>query len=140
MQVHLAPKPLEKTKSSKYYWPGKTIMIAEDDASNFLLIEAILKDTGITLLHVGDGVELLEKINAGIPIDLILLDIKMPRMSGTQAMKIIRESYPDVPVVVQTAYDRTSHRKQCQDMGCNEFLVKPLRKKEVLDILNKYLG
>ena len=140
MQVIPKSKQAKEPGRMKYYWPGKTLLVAEDEESNFLLIEAILKDAGVTLVHVVDGVELLEKIDTGITIDLILLDIKMPRMSGTQAIKIIRESYPDVPVIVQTAYDKTDHRKQCKELGCNEFMVKPLGKKEVLDILSKYLG
>ncbi len=140
MQVLSGPSPLQKTDGKKYYWPGKTLLVAEDEESNYLLIEAILKDAGVTLIHVNDGMELLEKLNAETGIDLVLLDIKMPRMSGTHAMKIIRENYPNVPVVVQTAYDKTSHREQCKELGCNEFLVKPLRKKEVLEVLGKYLG
>ena len=83
---------------------------------------------------------LLEKINEGVKFDLVLLDIKMPRMGGIHAMKIIRESYADVPVIVQTAYDQTNYREQCKEFDCNEFLVKPLRKKELLVILDKYLG
>ncbi len=140
MQVLSGPRPLQKTDGKKYYWSDKTLLVAEDEESNYLLIEAILKDTGVTLIHVNDGVELLEKINTETTIDLVLLDIKMPRMSGTHAMKIIRENYPDVPVVVQTAYDKRSHREQCNELGCNEFLVKPLRKKELLEVLSKYLG
>ncbi len=133
-------KPIAIVDTKKFYWPGKTLLVAEDEESNYLLIEAILRDSGVTLIHVNDGIELLEKINDGIEFDLVLLDIKMPRMGGINAMKIIRESHAKVPVIVQTAYDQTTHREQCKEYGCNEFLVKPLRKKELLELLDKYLG
>jgi signal transduction histidine kinase/ligand-binding sensor domain-containing protein/CheY-like chemotaxis protein len=145
VKIPFITTPPEKKKSTpkeskKMYWPGKSILVAEDEDSNYLLIEAILKDTGVKLIHVSDGVELLEKINDGVPFDLVLLDLKMPRMGGINAVKIIRESNKDVPVIVQTAYDQTNHREQCQESGCNEFLVKPLRKIELLNVVSKYFA
>jgi len=136
--VPTGQRVLKKTGDGKYLWPGKTILVAEDVESNYQLIEAILKDTGVKIVHVTDGIELLEKIHDGIKFDLVLLDLKMPRMGGVNAMKIIRESHKDVPIIVQTAYDQTNHRDQCKESGCNEFLVKPLRKKELLEMVNKY--
>jgi len=124
-----------------YKWAGKRILVAEDEDSNYLLIEAILKETKVELFHVTDGVELLEIIDKGEQkFDLILLDLKMPRMGGINAMKIIRDSDKDTPVIVQTAYDQTYHRDQCMDFGCNDFLVKPLRKRELLTAVKKFLG
>ncbi len=140
MKVLSGPREEKKIIQDKYFWPGKTLLVAEDEESNYLLIEAILRDSGVTIIHVNDGVELLEKINDGAGFDLVLLDLKMPRMGGINAMKIIREIHKDVPVIVQTAYDQISHREQCLQFGCNEFLVKPLRKKEFLKLLNKYLS
>ena len=116
------------------------MLVAEDEESNFLLLEAILKDTGVILTQCSDGIELLEKIDSGMKYDIVLLDLKMPRMGGINAMKIIRETNKDIPVIVQTAYDQTNHRQQCIEFGCNDFLVKPLRKRELLDIMKKFLG
>lgn len=136
---------LDKQKSGqsvekRFSWSGKKILVAEDEESNFLLIEAILRDTGVSIIHCEDGVELLEKVDDGLEFDLVLLDLKMPRMGGINAMKLIRESNKDIPVIVQTAYDQTNHRKQCLDVGCNDFLVKPLRKMDLLETIEKYLG
>lgn len=123
-----------------YFWPGKRVLVAEDESSNFLLIEAILKDTKVELIHAADGIELLEKMDKEEKVDLVLLDLKMPRMGGINAMKIIRDSHSDVPVIVQTAYGNTNHRGMCEEIGCNDFLVKPLMKKELLSTLKKFLG
>lgn len=141
MQVMNHDKQGESDSEKKqYYWPGKKVLVAEDEESNFLLLEAILKDTGVILTHCSDGIELLENIDTGMNYDIVLLDLKMPRMGGINAMKIIRESNKDIPVIVQTAYDQTNHRQQCIEFGCNDFLVKPLRKRELLDVMKKFLG
>ncbi len=123
-----------------YKWPGKRILVAEDQESNYLLIEAFFKDTGVTLYRAKDGVEMLEIFEKEPDFDLIFLDLKMPRMDGISAMKIIRETNKNVPVIAQTAYDRTYHREKCIEMGCNEYFIKPLKKNEMLETVMKYLG
>jgi len=136
----LALKPHSSKTPGQFYWPGKHIVVAEDEESNFLLIEAILKDTGIVLIRANDGVELLEILEKETNIDLVLLDIKMPRMNGINAMKILRNSKPGIPVIAQTAYDQTQHREQCREQGCEDFLVKPIRKIELLEAIKRCLG
>jgi two-component system, cell cycle response regulator DivK len=69
-----------------------------------------------------------------------LLDIKMPRMNGINAMKILRDCQPTIPVVAQTAYDQTHHRELCKELGCKDFLVKPIRKIELLESIKRCLG
>jgi signal transduction histidine kinase/ligand-binding sensor domain-containing protein/CheY-like chemotaxis protein len=129
----------KQQQEKKYQWPEKNILVAEDEESNYLLIDAFLKDTGITIIRCEDGIELLERIDIGMEYDLVLLDLKMPRMGGINALKLIRESNPDVPVIIQTAYDQEIYRRQCLDLGCTDFLVKPLRKKDLLETIEKYL-
>lgn len=123
-----------------YKWPDKKVLIAEDHDSNYLLIEAYFKDTGVSLYRAKDGVELLEVFVNEPDLDLIFLDLKMPRMNGINALNIIRESNKSIPVFAQTAYDRTYHREECLKNGCNEYFVKPLRKKEMLEMVRKYFG
>jgi signal transduction histidine kinase/ligand-binding sensor domain-containing protein/CheY-like chemotaxis protein len=123
-----------------YFWPGKMVLVAEDEDSNYLLLEAFFKDTGVQLLHAKDGVEFLEIIDSEQHIDLVLLDINMPRMNGLNAIKIIRNSKKQVPVIAQTAYDITYHREKCLEYGCNEFLIKPIKKDNLLEVAKKYLG
>jgi signal transduction histidine kinase/ligand-binding sensor domain-containing protein/CheY-like chemotaxis protein len=125
--------------SRMYYWPGKKI-VAEDEETNFLLIEAILKETEIEILHAADGIEFLEIIEKNPQVDLVLLDIRMPRLNGLNAIKIVRESMKNIPVIAQTAYDHAYHRQLAMESGCNHFLIKPLRKEELLSLVKTYLG
>jgi signal transduction histidine kinase/ligand-binding sensor domain-containing protein/CheY-like chemotaxis protein len=126
--------------SNMYYWPGKKIIVAEDEISNFLLIEAIFKETGVEILHAEDGIEFLEIIEKNPKVDLVLLDIRMPRLNGLNAIKIVRESMKDIPVIAQTAYDHEYHRQLAYESGCNHFLTKPLRKVDLLNLVKTYLG
>jgi signal transduction histidine kinase/ligand-binding sensor domain-containing protein len=128
------------SRSPIFYWPGKKIIVAEDEDTNFLLIEAIFKETGIEILHAEDGVEFLEIIEKNPQVDLVLLDIRMPRLNGLNAIKIVRESMKDVPVIAQTAYDHAHYRQMAYESGCNHFLTKPLRKEELLNLVKTYLG
>ncbi len=128
------------SSKQSYQWSDKTLLVAEDEESNYLLIEAMLRETKVNLIHVKDGVELLEKVDEGTEFDLVLLDLKMPRMGGLNALKIIREHNEKIPVIVQTAYDHTNHRKKSIELGCDDFLVKPLTKKNLLEVVKNYLG
>jgi signal transduction histidine kinase/ligand-binding sensor domain-containing protein/CheY-like chemotaxis protein len=129
-----------KKEDLTYYWPGKLIIVAEDEDSNFQLIEAILKDTGVKIIRANDGVHLLEIVETESKIDLVLLDIQMPRMSGMNAMQIIRDSNRNIPVIAQTAFDHNHFRKLAADQDFSGFIVKPIRKLELLDAIKKCLG
>ncbi len=129
-----------KRKSSdkvKYSWKDKIIVVAEDEDSNYQLIEAMLKDTGAKLIRATDGVHLLEVVEHESNIDLVLLDIQMPRMNGISAIKIIRESNRKIPVIAQTAYDHTQHRDVCREQGFAGYIVKPIRKSELLESIDQ---
>lgn len=139
-QVESRSQLNQSTKSTSYFWPGKKIIIAEDDETNYLLIEAIFKDTGVELLHAEDGVEFLEFIEKNPKVDLVLLDIRMPRLNGLNAIKIVRETLKDVPVIAQTAYDHAYHREKAFESGCDNFLTKPIIKEELLNLVKTYLG
>lgn len=89
--------------------PSKTILIAEDTESNFILINAILGRL-YRLKHAKDGMEAVTMFEEVHP-DLILMDMKMPNLGGIDATRIIRELVPDIPIIALTAY-AYEHDKQ----------------------------
>ncbi len=100
---------------------GITILIAEDEESNFLLLKTILKKH-CNILHAKTGVELLE-IYKEQHADLILLDIKMPEMNGIDALKEIRKFDQDIPIIMQSAYAFENDMEAARQAGsnvCNE--------------------
>lgn len=128
-----------KKKPINYVWDNKTFLIAEDENTNYHFIEAVLKKTGAKLMRAENGIELLELFDKNPEVDIILLDIKMPNMDGYKALKIIRESSSDVPILAQTAYNSPRDRKKSLQLGCNDFLSKPIPQHLLLEKVDKLL-
>lgn len=112
---------------------GITILIAEDEESNFLLLKTILKKH-CNVLHAKTGKELLE-----IYADLILMDIKMPEMNGIDALKEIRKFDQDIPVIMQSAYAFENDMESARQAGSNGFVTKPINIKELKAVLSSFL-
>jgi CheY-like chemotaxis protein len=118
---------------------GKTILVAEDENFNFLLIKELLSDEGIHILYAENGLQAVEMCKERKDIDLVLMDIKMPIMDGMEATKHIKQFNPKLVIIAVTAYAYEVDRKRLIDFGCDDYLAKPLKKKELILALNKYL-
>lgn len=114
-----------------------TILIAEDTDSNYVLVKAILGKS-YHLERAKDGMEAVTMFEELHP-DLILMDMKMPNLSGLDATKIIRELSPGIPVIALTAYAYEHDRQAALDAGCNDFLTKPYTQEILKELINKYL-
>lgn len=119
-------------------WSNKTICIAEDNIHAFRLLEIILAPTQIKIVHANNGKELLE-IYSAKHFDLILLDIHMPIMNGTDAMKQLQAQNCSVPVIAQTAYTLPEDIEFFNALGCKGHISKPIQKEVLYNILSKYL-
>lgn len=114
-----------------------TILIAEDEESNFLLLKTILK-SHCNILHAKTGKELLE-IYKEQHADLILMDIKMPEMNGIDALKEIRKFDTEIPVIMQSAYAFENDMESARQAGSNGFITKPINIKELKATLSSFL-
>ncbi len=114
----------------------KTILIAEDQEFNFLFLEEILKDN-YKLLHAKNGKDAVEICLKYDNISLVLIDIKMPVMDGYEASKIIKQQKPDLKIIAVTAYALDNQINDFIDIF-DEYLVKPIDKKSILEIISKY--
>lgn len=120
-------------------WFGKTILIVEDTISNFQLLETYLSRTGVKIIHADNGYKAIEIVQDNESIDLIVMDIRLPEMNGLIATRKIREINSSIPIIAQTAYAMDTDRELCLNAGCNEFIPKPFRKHELIDVLANYL-
>ena len=112
--------------------------MAEDNESNYMLIYTLLhKDYEV--IHVKNGKEAVEAMNEQ-RVNLILMDIKMPKMNGIEALKEIRKRYPQVPVIMQTAYAFDADREEAKKAGCNGFITKPILPEYFLTEIKKYFS
>lgn len=136
---------LQQTSNSKsikhinYNWIGKKILVAEDDDINFAVVKASLAFTHAHIQRVMTGEHAVKKcFNENF--DLILMDLKMPVLSGIEATKQIREFNSNIPILAQTAFIHNNEKELCLMAGCNEYITKPTKSYVLLDIINKYIS
>jgi len=120
-------------------WSDKTILIADDIYTNFILLEAILKNTRARLIWAKNGKEAVERCLDHENIDLALMDIQMPEKNGTEATREIRKFRKDLPIVVQTAFALEFAENNIMEAGCSRILTKPIIPDLVIKIIASYL-
>lgn len=128
-----------ETIDTSYFWPNKTILIVEDNETSNIYFEAALRKTKANLLWAKNGLDAVELVKTKPGIDLVLMDINMPKLDGIEATRIIKSLFPEIIVVVQTAFLLSGEERMCQEAGCDEFITKPIRLKYLLDTINHYL-
>lgn len=129
-----------ETKVQAIDWSDKYVLIAEDEYSNYELLMYILRPTKIRIKQVTNGNDAIaEVLNNECP-DLVLMDIKMPELNGFEATKSIKEVYPDLPIIAQTAFAISGDRELALSMGCDEYISKPIKKIDLLELMKKYLS
>ncbi|MCB0804972.1 MAG: response regulator [Bacteroidales bacterium] len=116
-----------------------TLLVVEDEESNFLLIKTMLQHFDIKLLHEKDGNSALETYKKQMDdIDLILMDIKIPGPNGYETTTAIKKINSEVPVIAQTAYAISGEREKCIAAGCDDYISKPYNKTELLNLIKRY--
>ncbi len=122
-------------------WSEKTILVAEDAESNFEIIRKFLEPTGVTLIRAVNGVEavkLFKELNPNP--DLLLLDIKMPKMPGNEALKRIRQLAPEIPAIAQTAHALPSEQEEIVKAGFQFCITKPFARQQLTDAIARHLN
>jgi PAS domain S-box-containing protein len=120
-------------------WKDKTILLVEDEEVNYLYVKELLHDTGITLLHAATGEEGISICKSALPIDVVLMDMRLPGINGYDATRQIKKIRNNVPVIAQTAYAMENERKDCLDAGCDFYITKPFDRNLLFDVLNNFL-
>lgn len=115
------------------------VLVAEDTDSNFLLVSLILKNKkGYEVLRAHNGAEAVRMCREFAP-DVVLMDMKMPVMDGLEATRQIREAGSSVPIIAVTAYAYDSDRAKALDVGCDDYIAKPLTGDVLKKKLRKHL-
>lgn len=118
---------------------GKSIiLIAEDDAINYYLLERILKHENLILLHALNGLEAVNICKKNEHINLVFMDLKMPIMDGLEATKEIKNFRKNLPIIALTAYTENEIRNQAMQVGCNDFITKPVGKELLFSKLKEF--
>lgn len=117
---------------------ARTVLVAEDILSNYLLVKALLKDR-YNLVHALNGQEAIDIVRKQ-PIDLVLMDMKMPILGGIETTIKIREFDTKLPIIALTAHAFESDRLAALEAGCNDYLVKPIDKSLLISTIEKFIG
>jgi len=116
---------------------AKTILVAEDEDHNYELVKIVLQKR-YRLLRARNGIEAVT-INEDEKPDLILMDIRMPGMNGLDATRIIKE-VSTTPIIALSAYAFEENIQNAKDAGCDDFMAKPFKVENLIEIVKKYLG
>lgn len=131
----------KSNEPEKVDYKSKKVLIVDDNKINLRVAYKLLSNFGITADTVESGFECIDKINAGIKYDLILLDDMMPKMSGVETLHKLKEIQGfNSPVVALTANAISGMREQYLESGFNDYLAKPIEREELSRVLKEYLG
>lgn len=125
---------------TNWNWSNKKILVVEDDFNNFLFIRTVLKKPGIKILRAENGIDAVEITKNEPDLDLIMMDIQLPKMNGYDATKEIRKFNKNIFIIAQTAHAFYEDKEKCINAGCTDYLPKPIEKEMLFSILEKYLN
>ena len=121
-------------------WQAYTLLIVEDDVYNTKYLVEILAGTGITILTAINAEKSIEIVNSGQLIDIILMDIRMPKMNGYEATMIIKKENPRVKIIAQTAFATNNDYQNAIEAGCDGYISKPINKDLLIRIISEQLN
>lgn len=107
-----------------------SILIVDDEEMMRTLLDRILSREGYKIRSAEDGVVALEVLKAE-KVDIIISDMKMPRMNGFELLKIVKKEYPKIGVIIMTAYGDTYTVKDALLLGADEYITKPFKSYEI---------
>jgi CheY-like chemotaxis protein len=117
-----------------------TILIIENEVSNRILIERVLSTRGYRCISASNGLEALTILDHE-HVHLILTDLSMPVMDGYRTTQLIRArpGMQHVPIVAVTAYAQSDENEAAMQIGCNEYLTKPFKPRQLLEVVDRLL-
>lgn len=116
------------------------ILIVEDDEFSSQLLNINLSEYSKEIIDVINGFEAIEACKNNPDIDLILMDIHLPKMNGYEATRKIREFNKDVIIIAQTAYALSGDREKSIEAGCNDYISKPINMDELESLILKHFN
>jgi len=132
--------PIKKEEVATNYisFENKTVLICEDDDNSRELLKQILKKMNVLTISSSDGIEAIEQFKKHPDIDLVLLDIQMPRLNGYKTITELRKlSKKRIPIIAQTAFAMTHEIEKILSSGFDDYISKPITKEQLEIVLSK---
>jgi signal transduction histidine kinase len=130
--AEVVPEKKQRDESLDFL-SGKVILIAEDVETNFRYLQIVLsRNHDVKILWAKNGLEAVDLCRKNHDINIVLMDIQLPEMNGFEATRLIKSEYKNLPIIAQTAYATTADLNAIAEAGCDDVIVKPLNKIELL--------
>ncbi len=138
------PDTLKKTHKNtgglNHHFKGKTLLIVEDTLANMDYLHEVLEPTGLFLKSAETGSKAMELFNKYPEIDLVLMDIRLPDSNGFDLTKKMLIERPKLKVIAQTAYASSEDVQKCIEVGCIDFIAKPIDRNALFEMLENHLN
>lgn len=122
-----------------FFWHSINQQFAEDDLFIKLYLEEILKEIPVSTIRAQNGQEVVDLFRQHENISLILMDLRMPKLSGMQAAKEILKLRPEAKIIAQTANAIANDREICLKNGFVDYITKPLDKNKLFQLIKKWI-
>ena len=132
---------LKKLRTREQNFDGRRVLLVDDDLRNLFSLTHVLEDKGFKVTVARDGVEALQKLEEHAHIDVILMDIMMPKMDGYEAIAKIRsqEKHATTPIIALTAKAMKGDHEKCIEVGANDYLPKPINLNSLISVLKVWV-
>lgn len=139
---NLSNEPFNTTNrfDSKLNWSGKNILIAESDQQNQHILIDILTPTQINILTASDGEATVEMAKMHPEIDLIMMDIDLPKLNGYDATRQVKQILPKTIIIALTANSLSTDKVRCIEAGCDNYISKPVQQEKLIALIKPYLA
>ncbi|MCF6241730.1 MAG: response regulator [Bacteroidales bacterium] len=125
---------------AEYNWKDKTILVAEDMEMNFVLLKKTLEQTKAHIIRAKNGQEMVDIIKSNSEVDIVLLDMGMPVMDGYEATKLLRSEGYNIPIIAQTAFALNNEKERVLEIGCNDYVEKPIKKEILFEKIDRLIN
>ena len=121
-------------------WGRRVVLVVEDESINFFYLNELLSDKGLILINAKSGEEAIALCTTNPNIDLVLMDIQLPGISGYEAAQKIKAIRKELPIIAQTAHFLNGEKRKSIKLGCDGYIAKPIDTEELFSIFNKFLS
>ena len=125
--------------SATISFDGTLVLVGEDDDVTFALLNENLRKYGVKALRARTGKELFELYRQNSGVQMVISNLKLPMMNGSEAMKLIRKMSPSIVTVAQIPYFSAEDKRAFTESGCDCYIDRPANELQVRDMLAKYL-
>ncbi len=132
---------LRTARNRERAFEGRRILVVDDDVRNIFALTSALEQKGATVEAARNGIEALQRLESGGPIDLVLMDIMMPEMDGYTAMREIRRNprWARLPILAITAKAMRDDQEKCLSAGASDYLAKPIELERLFSLIRVWL-